>query len=684
MWFRNRIDPSTGISIRHLCNQWDHGLKRYSWLKHDFDSFGIQEIKDDGVSLETSFVVHDEHSWSSRILVESEETSSIILYVALDDQASFPKNETLDIEGKLEFPLNPDSDLDLKGWSNSLGDFKARISVKSGQVVLKSFLATHSSLVNLQETVTRNLGVTRDKLIVLRGTQDEEPNFIAHQIVVKGKAVLRMDFVSGDELSSMTEVQEISLEESLERKAAKFSQDFERNFRLKSKGFSGEEISFAEAMVSNMVGGVGFFSGFNLVSSQDSQDSSSKALKYGPHALLSAVPSRSFFPRGFLWDEGFHHLLISRMIPNLSFNAIKSWLSLMNIDGWIPREVILGSEAESRVPKDFLVQKTLHANPPTFFLALESMMDQGLLFQQDLTILFPRLQAWFKWFNETQSGEKSYRWRSRDLQTKKELNPKTLASGLDDFPRPSHPSGQEYHVDLRCWMTVASRVMTRISSLLRHESHSEYKETRDFLEDNSLLDSLHWSDEHAMYCDFGMHTREVYFVKNAKTNETERHFPEEPSFSCVNEFGYVSLFPLLLQVLSPENPRLEKVMKDLRNPSLLWTDYGLRSLSPTAFFYDKYNTEADPPYWRSHVWLNINYLALKSLFFYKETKGPFSGMANQVYTELRNNLIKNVLKEYRETGYLWENYSDKTGRGQGSRPFTGWSALIVLILAEKY
>ena len=30
----------------------------------------------------------------------------------------------------------------------------------------------------------------------------------------------------------------------------------------------------------------------------------------------------------------------------------------------------------------------------------------------------------------------------------------------------------------------------------------------------------------------------------------------------------------------------------------------------------------------------------------------------------RSNLIRNMYREYIESGYLWEQYNDKTGRGQ--------------------
>lgn len=64
--------------------------------------------------------------------------------------------------------------------------------------------------------------------------------------------------------------------------------------------------------------------------------------------------------------------------------------------------------------------------------------------------------------------------------------------------------------------------------------------------------------------------------------------------------------------------------------------------------------------------------------------GPFAERATKIYSKLRSNLIANMAKQYQTTGYIWEQYNDVTGKGQRSRPFAGWSALIVLIIAESY
>lgn len=46
----------------------------------------------------------------------------------------------------------------------------------------------------------------------------------------------------------------------------------------------------------------------------------------------------------------------------------------MNIAGWIPREIAIGSEAEARIPAFYLPQDDTVANPPLFFMLLRSMI----------------------------------------------------------------------------------------------------------------------------------------------------------------------------------------------------------------------------------------------------------------------------------------------------------------------
>jgi mannosyl-oligosaccharide glucosidase len=149
-------------------------------------------------------------------------------------------------------------------------------------------------------------------------------------------------------------------------------------------------------------------------------------------------------------------------------------------------------------------------------------------------------------------------------------------------------------------------------------------------------------------------------------------------------FGYVSLFPFLLTLMPSNSPKLGDVLNDLKKPELLWTSYGLRSLAKNAPIYMKKNTQDDAPYWRGPIWININYLAVRALHHYSKVDGPYQELAKNIYGELRANLVNNILKQYKATGFIYEQYNDKTGEGKGCKPFTGWSALVVLMMGEIY
>lgn len=93
----------------------------------------------------------------------------------------------------------------------------------------------------------------------------------------------------------------------------------------------------------------------------------------------------------------------------------------------------------------------------------------------------------------------------------------------------------------------------------------------------------------------------------------------------------------------------------------------------------------DAPYWRGYIWINVNYLTLRALHALSRAEGsPYQGQARGMYAELRDNLLSTILGSYARTGFFWEQYHDETGEGMRCHPFTGWTALVVSIMAEDF
>lgn len=192
---------------------------------------------------------------------------------------------------------------------------------------------------------------------------------------------------------------------------------------------------------------------------------------------------------------------------------LKSWIGLIDDNGWVAREQILGDEARSKVPAEFLTQVPNYANPPTLTMAVTAFIkrlkakkegpsneDLGMGFEMgtaqnvftadgstvesqylndpDLALSFLKsiynpLKRHYDWFRRTQRGQikqygrkarsrtEAYRWRGRS-----EMH--VLTSGMDDYPR-GPPHAGELHLDLISWMAFFTRTMRDIADFIEEK-----------------------------------------------------------------------------------------------------------------------------------------------------------------------------------------------------------------------
>jgi mannosyl-oligosaccharide glucosidase len=98
-------------------------------------------------------------------------------------------------------------------------------------------------------------------------------------------------------------------------------------------------VALARAAFSAVLGGHGYFYGSseiyvpNPTSGGGGDGSRAVRGSSAEGALYTGVPCRPFFPRGFMWDEGFHQLIVAPFDPSITLDVLAHWFGRIEASG---------------------------------------------------------------------------------------------------------------------------------------------------------------------------------------------------------------------------------------------------------------------------------------------------------------------------------------------------------------
>lgn len=508
------------------------------------------------------------------------------------------------------------------------------------------------------------------------------------QMIIHGSFDFDVLYSSREATRAMTASEMAS---SIQDNVVTYRKDYSRVFTLKAPFSTNQHALFGQKMLADLLGGIGYFHGKAKVDKSKKAiyaettgkfwEKTADAKKHsvpetrGPYELFTHTPARAVFPRGFLWDEGFHLLPVLDWDVDLAMEVARSWLKTMDDDGWIAREQAVGTDAENGIASDSLTQYPHIANPPTLFLVVSKFIDmlqgKAKYYGHESTLLkpeagkkfvaklYPLLKKHYEWWRKSQSGDieahsvpsanlnEGYRWRGRTPET-------NYPSGMDDYPRAEPPDITELHLDALCWVGLMSRTLEKIA-FFTETTHDAFTYQNHIRGVKTNLEALHWEEQQNLYCDTVV--------------RDDKH-----TYICHK--GYLSLFPFMTGFIDANHPHLDATLRLLRDQNHFWTDHGIKSLSQES---KKYGVGDN--YWRSPIWVNFNYMILTQLFSLAKTPGPHQARCKGIYIELRKNIVHTVFSSWLQTGYAWEQYDPVGGHGQRTQHFTGWTSLVVSIMA---
>lgn len=256
-----------------------------------------------------------------------------------------------------------------------------------------------------------------------------------------------------------------------------------------------------------------------------------------------------------------------------------------------------------------------------------------------LSKVFDPLMAYYIWMRENRTWPDGSYWSTG------------WACGMDNMPRvmPGYSShfshAHQVWIDACIQQVLSAKCLIKMARELNREGETaELKTELELL--SKLINEELWDDTDA------------FFYDKWKTGK-------------LNHVKSIGAYWALLADIVP-NVRLARFVEHLDNPIEFKRPHRIPTLSA-----DHLNYSEDGEYWNGGVWAPTNYMVLKGL----EKKGY-----HQLSYEIACNHLNNVVKVYKQTGTVWENYApEKVAHGEPAKAdFVGWTGLVPICVLFEF
>ena len=325
------------------------------------------------------------------------------------------------------------------------------------------------------------------------------------------------------------------------------------------------------------------------------------------------------------WDLYFENVYLSYFgVSQYNYSNFKVFLDREQPDGFVSRTLGIVNPRPTQMFKPFLAQ-----------IAVLGSKQNGNDYEWLRERYYERLQKYVaRWFQYDSDHNGLPVWNSSDASGMD--NELSRAGDLDSF--------QDEGVDLACYLVRELQSMAIIAGKLGKTSDQKmYVEHAKQL--SALINTVFWDEKDGFYYD-----------RNEKTGKTVR---------VKSVAGFT---PLWAGVATPERAK-RLVEEHLLNEKEFWLKYPVATYAQTEpdYYQGTRNGECN---WRGTTWVPINYMI-------------FHGLLRYGYTDAARQL---ALKTFRlamdENPVTREFYDADTGKGNGMKPFWGFSSLAYVMPLE--